>query len=150
MADATLGPESGWQAAQTGPDGRFRLRHLSRLPPRMLVGAEGYIPTHFGFDPSHTASPIVVVLRKGGTLMGHVAPASGGVGADLRVTVEPVDPSTPEPNYEGPQIEADGRFRTTLSEGRYRVSVKRGDDVLVTREVSLVEGHETPLELSLP
>ena len=136
--------------AQTGPDGRFRLPHMPRRPITLVSEAQGFLRTRTELDPTRPPSPFTIVLRRGGVLEGHVVVPAGRDGTNLHVSVEPADPSTPEPNREGPYIEPDGRFRSQLSAGRYTVSLRRLKDVLLTREVALVEGQVTPLELALP
>jgi hypothetical protein len=134
---------------QSAADGTFRLAHLPRQAVALSITAEGFVDVEVPVEPPVTG--LRITLSRGGVLVGTVRePAGGRALTDLSVQVRDPqsDDATGRSAWSG--VDERGAFRARLLPGRYVVEVQRDDKTILTSEVTLEEGQETPLELLLP
>jgi protocatechuate 3,4-dioxygenase beta subunit len=140
--------DSSGEVATSAPDGTFQLAHVPRRAFDFSVRAEGFVEAELRGDAP--PSPLRIVLTRGAVLVGSVRYVSGGPPGEVSVHVNQKGSGARAGNYDWPTPDSRGDFRSQLMPGTYQVVVEQDGNRVLTAEVILEKGKETPLLLTLP
>jgi hypothetical protein len=110
--------------------------------------ASGLVSSRLALD--QPATGVRIPLSRGGVLVGNVSDASGGAPGEVDVSVLDTQDEDAIGRYDYPRLDARGNFRSRLLPGRYVVTASRDGEALAKVEVTLDEGQEARVALTLP
>ena len=136
----------------TGRDGLFTLRHLARGTGAISVAAEGFLAREVPVEVP-AAGPVVVTLRRGGTLVVRILDAGGGpvAGANVRLTRAGAEPG----EYEAETTDHRGRIELRLEPGRWTARLcddewRDSTDPAAAKEADLPEEGAAAIDIVHP
>jgi protocatechuate 3,4-dioxygenase beta subunit len=128
----------------TDETGAFKIGHVVAGPQSVKVESDDFLPSTVAHTVAADATPFVVTLTRGGRLRGVVHDVGAKPVDDVDVIV-----SRDGATVASPDLDKRGEFDARLAAGRYRVVVKRADTTLATKDVELVDGADTPVDIAI-